>query len=803
MRERNYLDFDLLVEGVGEGTYRARVINAPTGETLPVGFAVPFSELEVENFLLKIGRPRRQPVRGLGSPEAAAIKQFGGALFDAVFGGELRIALATSIDRAEQQEAGLRLRLRLTDCPELADLPWEYLYDPRTHGFLALSEWTPLVRYLELPGRVRPLAVRPPLRVLVLVAAPSDYPELDVEAEWEKLRDALQDLEDAGRVQVERLPAGTLADLQKQLWRGDYHVFHYIGHGGYDPAAGDGVLVLEDARGRGQHVSGEDIGSLLHDHRTLRLAVLNSCEGARGGWTDPYSGTAQSLVRRGVPAVVAMQFEITDEAAITFGHTLYEAVADGFPLDAAVAAARTAVRHQPNPVEWGTPVLYLRAPDGRVFDLTPAEPPEEEREEETEEEPPEAEPQQEEPQKEPTPKLELSATVVDLGTIALDSPSSQRTVEIRNVGGGVLNARVTTQEHWLHATHSADEIRVSIDPAVPRIHDGLIIVDSDGGSATIQVLAKVVAPGPDDGHDEPGLLSRLLSRSDVRVTAGLVVLAVIAVTAYALLDTGPRLDDEQMVLSVQGSIVAVDVETGDSQELATGILATISHDRGSIVYLGPPNEAGLRAPRIMDADGGDDHPLFGAGSPCDFSTRPAWNEADDALAVVCKDENDDWAGLHVVGLDGQGNRIDTEGTPVGAPSWVGNDRILFARTTGEDPTRSLWSTDLEGAAEQLTSPVVSFDNNPDWASNGTVLFQRTTPADGHEAWTISLGDAEPKQVGRATDIESPTWSPDGDRIAYLSKPDGETLWVMDADGGNQHKVPGVPGSVIGPAWGSR
>ncbi len=74
---------------------------------------------------------------------------------------------------------------------------------------------------------------------------------------------------------------------------------------------------------------------LLHDHRSLRLAVPNPCEGARGDRADLFSGTAQSLVQQGIPAVVAMQFEITDDAAITFGHVLCEAIADGYPLDAA------------------------------------------------------------------------------------------------------------------------------------------------------------------------------------------------------------------------------------------------------------------------------------------------------------------------------------------------------------------------------------------------------------------------------------------------------------------------------------
>jgi YVTN family beta-propeller protein len=371
MTERTYLDFDVLIEPASGTGYRARVLNSPVGETRPVPVTIPFSDLELENFLLRIGRPRRHLVRGEDAPEAVAVREFGGRLFDAVFHDQVRSALAASRDRAESQDAGLRVRLRLTDSPELADLPWEYLYDKEARRFLALSEWTPLVRYLDLPGRIRLVAVHPPLRVLVLVASPTDFPPLDVDAEWVRLQEALQDLQHAGRVHLERAPNGTMAELQRQLRRGEHHVFHYIGHGRYDPELGDGVLAMEGPTGRAQPISGSDLGALLHDHRTLRLALLNSCEGARGGRTDPYSGTAQSLGYQGIPAVVAMQFEITDRAAIVFTRGFYEAVADGYPLDAAMAEARKAIRLQPNQVEWGTPVLYLRAPDGRIFDVAP------------------------------------------------------------------------------------------------------------------------------------------------------------------------------------------------------------------------------------------------------------------------------------------------------------------------------------------------------------------------------------------------------------------------------------------------
>ena len=108
---------------------------------------------------------------------------------------------------------------------------------------------------------------------------------------------------------------------------------------------------------------------MLADETSLRLAVLNSCEGARTSSDDPFAGTAASLVHREIPAVVAMQFEITDRAAVVFGGEFYAALADGYPVDSALAEARKAIFADQNDVEWGTPVLFMRVADGQIFDV--------------------------------------------------------------------------------------------------------------------------------------------------------------------------------------------------------------------------------------------------------------------------------------------------------------------------------------------------------------------------------------------------------------------------------------------------
>lgn len=371
----HYLDFDLQIEEVADGHFRARVLASPAGQAEAL-FDLPFSPLEIENFLLRMARPRRM-VRRINSPALNEARTFGEKLYNAVFQGGVQNCLLRSIDYAEQRGQGIRLRLRLP--PALVELSWEYLYDPTHQRFLVHSVNTPIVRYVDLPQSLKPFAVTPPLNVLVMIANPSDYELLDVESEWQKIKAAVSGLEQSGLLQLTRLSSATrtpgshsgatLAALQRQLRREPYHIFHFIGHGGFDQQTQDGVLLLEAEDGRSRLVSGDYLGALLHDHPSLRLAVLNACEGARTSKSDPFAGVAQQLVRQGIPAVVAMQFEITDIAAGQLAREFYDALASGYPVDGALAEARKALFTAGNEIEWGTPVLYLRAADGQLFDV--------------------------------------------------------------------------------------------------------------------------------------------------------------------------------------------------------------------------------------------------------------------------------------------------------------------------------------------------------------------------------------------------------------------------------------------------
>ena len=373
MAARTYQNFDLSLEA-GNGSFRVRVASCPVGESPSIAFSLPFEGFELETLLLKLDPGRSGTRRSGVDPQRQACAELGGSLFDAVFRDEVMLAWSRSQDVTRSAGEGLRLRLRLTDAPQLAGLPWELLFDRRTNSYVAQSDRTPVVRYLDVPYPPRPLAVGGALHILVVLASPTDLPDLDVEAEWRRVQDALSARVGNGTVVINRLPAPTMAELSAWLGTKDVHILHFVGHGDYDVRTQSGVVYFCDQYGRSVPVGPDTLGPFLHDHDPLRLVLLNACRSARVDVTDPFGGMAQGLVQKDVTAVVAMQFPISDGAAVQFTSAFYGAVSDGVPLDQAATVARKGLLIS-HPGEWATPVLFLRAPDGRVFDeITAAAP---------------------------------------------------------------------------------------------------------------------------------------------------------------------------------------------------------------------------------------------------------------------------------------------------------------------------------------------------------------------------------------------------------------------------------------------
>jgi CHAT domain len=294
------------------------------------------------------------------APSGRELRELGRDLFDALLPGDVR----RLYDTARALGAGRPLNLVFTSMLDwVADKPWELAFDPSRREFLATSSVN-FVRnaFTAVPADV-PARGRGRLRILAAVAQPQGAAPLSGKAETADLRKAFADLVRKGRAEVEVLAPATAGRLQRRLSAGGVDVLHFVGHGAFDEQEREGSLLLEDERGRPRAL-GTDALLQLVCGRGLRLAFLNACETGRGGRVEWNRGVAPALVAAGLPAVVANQYPVEDEAATAFARELYAQLAAGSTLGDAAREARVAVARDLGTasLSWAVPVVFARDP---------------------------------------------------------------------------------------------------------------------------------------------------------------------------------------------------------------------------------------------------------------------------------------------------------------------------------------------------------------------------------------------------------------------------------------------------------
>lgn len=319
--------------------------------------------------------------------------EYGLALGQGLFGGGVGNAFRTAV--ALSQSNGVRLRVRLVIGPSavgLHRLRWETLRDPSDGTTLLTNENVLFSRYL---GSLdwRPVGVRPrgDLRALAVVAAPSDLDTIDAgvplapidtDAELARAREGLAGLS------LDEMPGvarPTAANLLDRL-RAGYDVVYLVCHG--YRLHGEPILVLEDDDGASAPVLGSELIQRLRQlSRTPRLIFLASCQSAGTG-DDQHSADAgvlsalgPRLAETGVPAVIAMQGNVSMTTASAFTKAFFRNLDEDGLVDRATAVARSVVRERP---DWWVPTLFMRlksgrlwyepgiAPDGERFDKWPS-----------------------------------------------------------------------------------------------------------------------------------------------------------------------------------------------------------------------------------------------------------------------------------------------------------------------------------------------------------------------------------------------------------------------------------------------
>lgn len=792
----DYTDFILRISpGASPNTFVVCASSAGEGEAHGT-FSPPFDETQLENFVLKVGLTRRG-VRKIHSPEWQAAQAFGQKLFSALFTEEPRALLHASLNTAYREDKGLRIKIIL-DAPALSNYPWEFLYDSRLDRFATLFQNTLLVRYIELPSPVTPLQVAPPLHVLVLTCSPKDYQRLDVQRERDALTRPLAELERRGLLTVRWLEHTTLDSLRGALLSDTFHVFHFVGHGGFDESSKDGVLVFEDASGQGRPISAERLAILLGNHPTLRLVLLNACEGARTSVQDPFAGAAMTLVRTGqIPAVVAMQFEITDEASIAFSLGFYEAIAKGKPVDAAVTEGRLAILAQDNDVEWGTPVLYLRAPDGVIFDPTALEKP-------AHMEPPGVIEEQHAPQPTKTSTL-LDQERRELGRIQVQ-PHAAEPVEPTDL---VLERSVPEQlgDQTPSLKTSEPELETSVQAKgqlpVPGTECEKI---AETNGAAQQRADRVVSP-----H------SRSFNRR-LPIGVGVATLLLLCtISGCWILSIIPPFPTTVPTRANPPTAIAKPTTSSTLPEMPRATTApanAIQPPPTLSVPSVPPTYTKLPpGPTSAPPTAAKPTPTWTLLSPAapkpplPFTVTPVGGGKGLLAFASTRGGSDD---VYMIRVDGSEiKRLTNNPANDNEPAWSPDgSRIVFVSDRNGNPQILLMNAD--GSDQHPLSqppsprPGAPRDLSPAWSPDGTrIAFQsdRDTPLGSFEIYVMNADGSQQMRVTNDPAYDGcPSWSADSRRLAFLRNRDGTAnIWVMDANGANASQLTNT-GADSCPAW---
>jgi CHAT domain-containing protein len=369
-------------------SYLAKVIESPGGSSGHVPLDGIFNSaaqveriiLRLENALLRDGAAGSRTRGGIQE----LVRDFGEAVFDAVFRRADSIARlyeqSMAIANADGNVRGIRLKLGI-EAADLSLLPWEYLYDRGRSEWVGLLHQSPVVRVVEGGGgRLVSPVLDGRLNILGMTSNPGSLTTFDPESERHRIDAAFARHQQAGTVNFLWVPGDSVEDLLEMIGKGNWHVFHFIGHGGLtspigrdtseapEEAPSEGSIVLGDGQGGARDVPASDLKHILQGGGSgaLRLVVLHCSQNARVMAKGALVNFASALVRVGIPAVVAMQFPISDEAAIQFSEVFYEKLAAAWPVEAALTEARRRMWVKSR-VEWGFPLLYRNSRTGPLF----------------------------------------------------------------------------------------------------------------------------------------------------------------------------------------------------------------------------------------------------------------------------------------------------------------------------------------------------------------------------------------------------------------------------------------------------
>ncbi len=212
------------------------------------------------------------------------------------------------------------------------------------------------------------------------------------------------------------------------------------------------------------------------------------------------------------------------------------------------------------------------------------------------------------------------------------------------------------------------------------------------------------------------------------------------------------------------------------------------------------------------------------GAPTQLTTstaadvEPRWSP-DGNMALFSSNEDRQYNDLFVINADGSGRKrlLDWPDSHEWGATWSPDGKYIVF-TSEREGNYQIFVMPYGGDAEPVNLLQDNFFHTyPDWSLDGKWLAFVSDRSGNWDIWKLKVDEClDARLAGQTGDIDVcqpqqltenpdddffPRWSPDGGKIAFASRRNGDRdIYVMDAEGGDITRLTTEPGNDSNPIW---